>query len=130
MWVLFLRPFPGKEAHKLFSGVPNGVFWVGDEKFMSKKLMCFFGPLALASNCPCPNCLLKCFPHCLSRMGGFIPLLKAPAMRVIARQTSRNNCLVASFALWHWMPFRASASSLILLKSFLFWQMYVLTFSL
>ena len=46
MWVPFLRPFPGNEAHKyFFLGAQNGVFWLGAKKFMLKKFMCFFGPL-------------------------------------------------------------------------------------
>ena len=32
MLVPFLRPFPGSEAHKLFSGAPNVAFWVGGQK--------------------------------------------------------------------------------------------------
>ena len=43
---LFLASFPRKnEAHKLFSGGQNLGFWVGAKKFMSRKFMCFFGPL-------------------------------------------------------------------------------------
>ena len=34
----FLRPFPGNEAHKHFSGAQHGVFGVGAKKFMLKKL--------------------------------------------------------------------------------------------
>ena len=52
MWVPFLRPFPGNEAHKLFLGGQNGVFWVGAKKFMLKKFMCFFGPLDLEGLTP------------------------------------------------------------------------------
>ena len=33
MWVPFLRPFPGNEAHHFFLGAQNGVFWVGAKKF-------------------------------------------------------------------------------------------------
>ena len=44
---LFLRSFPGNEAHKLFLGAQNGGFRVGCKKFMLKKFMCFFGPLFL-----------------------------------------------------------------------------------
>ena len=45
MWVPFLRPLPGAEAHNFFWGSKRGVFWVGAKKFMLKKFMCFFGPL-------------------------------------------------------------------------------------
>ena len=41
MWVPFLRPFPGNETHKLFSGGPNRVFWVGGKKFTLKKNIVF-----------------------------------------------------------------------------------------
>ena len=46
MWVPFLRPFPGNEAHKFFFlGAQIGVFRVGAKMFMLKKFMCFFRPL-------------------------------------------------------------------------------------
>ena len=40
MWVPFLRPFPGNEAHTFFLGDFHEGVWVG-----AKKFMCFFGPL-------------------------------------------------------------------------------------
>ena len=46
LWVPFLHPFPGNEAHKLFFWRPKleGFVW-GAKKFMLKKFMCFFCPL-------------------------------------------------------------------------------------
>ena len=44
MWVPFLRPFPGNEAQKLFSGSKMGVL-SGGQKVWLKKFTCFFGPL-------------------------------------------------------------------------------------
>ena len=46
MWVPFLRSFPRNEAHKLFSEGPKLGVWVGANKFMLKKFMCFFRPLS------------------------------------------------------------------------------------
>ena len=48
MWVPLLRPFPGNEAPKLFSGGPeSGVLCGGGggKKCMLKKFRCFFCPL-------------------------------------------------------------------------------------
>ena len=47
MWVPFLRPFPGNEAHNFFSGGLKWGFRVGCKKFMLKEFMCFFPPLIL-----------------------------------------------------------------------------------
>ena len=48
VYVPLLRSFPGNEAHKLFLGVQNGVFWVGTKKFMLRRFMCCFRPLMAA----------------------------------------------------------------------------------
>ena len=45
MWVPFLRPFPGNEAHKLFSGVQNGGVLGGGQKVYVEKVYVLFGPL-------------------------------------------------------------------------------------
>ena len=42
MWVPFWRSFPGNEAHTLFRGAQNGVFWGGGQKVYVEKFMCFF----------------------------------------------------------------------------------------
>ena len=42
----FFASFPENEAHKLFSGGPEWVFWVGAKKLMLKNCMCFFRPLS------------------------------------------------------------------------------------
>ena len=44
MWVPFLRPFPGNQAHKLFSGGPKWAVLGGAKKLMLKKFMCFSVP--------------------------------------------------------------------------------------
>ena len=43
-FLLFLRPFPGNEAHKHLWRVPTVGFWVGVKKFMLRKFMCFSVP--------------------------------------------------------------------------------------
>ena len=47
MWVPFLRPFPGSEAHTFSLWAENGAFWVGGVgvKYMLQKFVCFFCPL-------------------------------------------------------------------------------------
>ena len=51
MWVPFLRPFPGNEAHNFFLlGAQNGGFGARAKQSMLKKFMCFFGPLRLLSH--------------------------------------------------------------------------------
>ena len=42
MWVLFLRPFPGNEAHKLFSGGPNWSVLGGGQKVYVEKVYVLF----------------------------------------------------------------------------------------
>ena len=45
MWVAFLRSFPGNEAHKLFSGGPNGRVWGVGQKVHVEKVYVLFLPL-------------------------------------------------------------------------------------
>ena len=45
MWVHFLHPFPGYEAHNFSGGPKQGVLGES-QKFMLKKFLCFYGPLA------------------------------------------------------------------------------------
>ena len=42
MWVPFLRPFLGNEAHKLFSGGPKSGVLGGGQKVYVEKVYCFF----------------------------------------------------------------------------------------
>ena len=51
----FLRPFPGNEAHKLFSKGPKWGVLGGGQKVMLKKFMCFFGPLNGDDPVPYPD---------------------------------------------------------------------------
>ena len=45
MWVPFLRPFPGNEAHKLFSGGPtSGVLGGGRKVYVEKVYVLFLSP--------------------------------------------------------------------------------------
>ena len=45
MWVPFLRPFPGNEAHKLFSGDPKrGVLGGGQKVYVEKVYVLFLSP--------------------------------------------------------------------------------------
>ena len=45
MWVPFLRPFPGNEAHKLFSGGPkSGVLGGGQKVYVEKVYVLFRSP--------------------------------------------------------------------------------------
>ena len=45
MWVPFLRPFPGNEAHKLFSGVLKwGVLGGGQKVYVEKVYVLFRSP--------------------------------------------------------------------------------------
>ena len=41
----FLRSFPGNEAHKLFLGAQNWVFWGEGQKVYVEKVYVLFGPL-------------------------------------------------------------------------------------
>ena len=46
MWVPFLRPFPGNEAHKLFSGGPKwGVLGGGQKVYVEKVYVPFRSPM-------------------------------------------------------------------------------------
>ena len=46
MWVPFLRPFPGNEAHKLFSGGPkSGVLGGGKKVYVEKVYVLFRSPM-------------------------------------------------------------------------------------
>ena len=48
---LFLRPFSGNEAHRVFFLVTQiGVFWVGSKELMLKQFICFFCPLKVADS--------------------------------------------------------------------------------
>ena len=45
MWVPFLRPFPGNEAHQLFSGGPKwGVLGGGQKVYVEKVSVLFLSP--------------------------------------------------------------------------------------
>ena len=45
MWVPFLRPFPGAEAHKLFSGGPkSGVLGGGQQVYVEKVYVPLLSP--------------------------------------------------------------------------------------
>ena len=50
MWAPFLRPFPGNEAHKLFSGGPNwGVSGGGQKVYVEKVYVLFPSPNTVVS---------------------------------------------------------------------------------
>ena len=84
MWVHFLRPFPGNEAHKLFCGGPNLGVLGGGQKFMLKEFMCFFGPLVLET-LGFSNSLRH--PHSVSRvlLASTSPLMEHPSVMIVTR---------------------------------------------
>ena len=64
MWVPFLRPFPGNEAHKLFSGGPNSAVLGGGPKSLFKKMYVLFS-----------------FPDYKSNLGSVMAFQQAPGER-------------------------------------------------
>ena len=86
LWVLFLRSFPGNEAHKLFSfflGVQNGVFWVGGQRVYVEKVyvlvLCLKTPLSLTHpHCLCgsPNLVCMGVDGARVRSGSTVRLLR------------------------------------------------------